>query len=311
MAVTVTAHVFSGRPDPTWTLSDQDAAALQAHLDKLERPTLAKPPGTLGTLGFRGFSVSGTAGAGNAPVDVYVHEGVVDRGSRFDVNVVDEGREIERLLLSGAAQHVPAEVLQHITGEVSRPAQPMPSEPAAEKSSAAVSRTIGTFWPFPWPPITLCPPCHAADAPPYQPTNWNIPGVQPYNNCYNYANNQITNTFAQPGRAHSAIYTSLQCTGTGAVQPAAVADGLVPVANFNGTLAPGKGWYVALVIWPNVDFHWYRQDKSGCWSHKPGGTAARNLDNSGHTIINPQNADRGPYVNFCTFMVTTTCVVIN
>jgi len=28
-----------------------------------------------------------------------------------------------------------------------------------------------------------------------------------------------------------------------------------------------------------------------------------NVDNSGHLIPDPRTADRGPYTNFCTFMV--------
>jgi hypothetical protein len=94
------------------------------------------------------------------------------------------------------------------------------------------------------------------------------------------------------------------------VQTAAQADGLVPVANFTNPLTAGHGWYVALVIWPNVDYHWYRQDKNGCWSHKPGSTAARNTDYSGHTISDPRTCNRGPYTNFCTYMVTKRGLVI-
>lgn len=44
------------------------------------------------------------------------------------------------------------------------------------------------------------------------------------NNCYNYANDEITNTFAQPGRGGGAVFGTL----TGAsVKAAAVRDGLV------------------------------------------------------------------------------------
>ena len=321
MPVTVTLHVFSGRPDPTWTVSDQDAAALEAEVVKLERPTLAKPPGTLGRLGYRGFTISGGgAGAtGGAPTSLYVHEGVVDRGTH-DVNVVDEARDLERRLLGTAvAQKIlQPEVLQHVTAEIERPAQLHPEAQIAAAQGGPVAelaqqRQILPWpfpWPWPWPPKPACPPCHAADAPAYQPGNWNIPTVQPYNNCYNYANNRITNTFAQPGRAHGKMYKILQCNGAGAVEPAAVADGLVACPNFSAPLAAGKGYYVALVIWPNVDFHWYRQDKVGCWSHKPGSTAVRNVDNSGHLITDPKTADRGGYVNFCTYMVTNHGVVI-
>ena len=315
MPVTVTMHVFSGRPDPTWTISDQDAVALEHDAAQLERPTLAKPPGTLGRLGYRGFTISGSSPTGTA-FDHYVHEGVVDRG-RHDVNVVDESRSIEHRLIGTAPKDLIAgPVLEHVTGEVHRLAQVHPAAAgAAPEATAAPTPHLGILpwpfpWPFPWPPKTGCPACHAADAPVYNPGMWNVPAVQPGNNCYNYANNRITNTFAQPGRAHNKQYTILQCTGNGAVQPAAVVDGLVACPNFSAVLGPGKGWYVALVIWPGVDFHWYRQDKVGCWSHKPGSTAVRNVDNSGKAITDPKIADRGPYVNFCTYMITHNGMVI-
>lgn len=32
---------------------------------------------------------------------------------------------------------------------------------------------------------------------------------------------------------------------------------------------PKEGHLVALVIWPTVDFHWYRKGRNGYWSHKP------------------------------------------
>jgi hypothetical protein len=94
------------------------------------------------------------------------------------------------------------------------------------------------------------------------------------------------------------------------VIPSAQSDGLVVTPNFSGHLAPGHGWYVALVIWPGVDYHWYRQDKVGCWSHKPGSTPARNTDNSGKPITDPKICDRGPYKNFCTYMITKSSVHI-
>jgi hypothetical protein len=108
------------------------------------------------------------------------------------------------------------------------------------------------------------------------------------------------------------MYTQLKtCTGAGAVEPAAVSDGLAPSANFSGQLAAGHGWYVALVLWPGSDYHWYRQDKVGCWSHKPGSTAARNVGNAGHAITDPKTANRGPYTVFCTYMITKASVHIS
>jgi hypothetical protein len=200
----------------------------------------------------------------------------VDRGINL-ANVI-ENTEIERFLLSKIqprlAQDVYALVHDSLTNVVQFGA-----------SAAVLS----------------CPPCHAADAPVYNTGPWNNPAVQPYNNCYNYANDHITNTFAQPGRAHGHQATVMDCAH---VQPAAVADGLTVAPNFSTLLRAGAGWYVALVIWPGTDYHWYRQDKNGCWSHKPGQTAARNVDNAGHTISDPQTCNRGPYTVFCSYMVT-------
>jgi hypothetical protein len=56
---------------------------------------------------------------------------------------------------------------------------------------------------------------------------------------------------------------------------------------------------VALVVAPGWDYHWYRRDENGRWSHKPGGTRATNLDNSMNPISNPETANRGPYTDFC------------
>jgi hypothetical protein len=40
------------------------------------------------------------------------------------------------------------------------------------------------------------------------------------------------------------------------------------------------------------DYHWYRQNPDGTWSHKPGDSRVTNLDNSAKTIYNPITADR-------------------
>jgi hypothetical protein len=67
---------------------------------------------------------------------------------------------------------------------------------------------------------------------------------------------------------------------------------------------------IASVVDPAEDFHFYRQDKNGMWSHKPGGTEVTRLDASGRPIYNPELADRDyrkkhgklNYKYFCGFM---------
>ncbi|MCP5015636.1 MAG: hypothetical protein GY938_10225, partial [Ketobacter sp.] len=146
-----------------------------------------------------------------------------------------------------------------------------------------------------WPPIEDKCKC----APIYEPGWWNVSTRQPYNNCYNYATNYRTDTFAQPGRASGAIYSALNCSE---VKAGAIADELIDSPSANNK-CPDEGHLVALAIWPGWDYHWYRKGKDGLWSHKPGGTAVTNLDNSGNTIADPRNADRGGYTDFCAFMV--------
>lgn len=52
------------------------------------------------------------------------------------------------------------------------------------------------------------------------------------------------------------------------------------------------------MVWPGEDYHFYRLDNDGTWSHKSGRTMARNTDDSGQFITNPMTADRGPYTDF-------------
>jgi len=282
---TVTLNIFSGRPNPRWDLTGDQANEFVERLSRAESPTADSPPGALRGLGYRGFEVRQL----DHPTAIHVHGGVVGTPGAAPNNV-DRKRELERFLL-GTMQGAQTRALEAV------------SDPVREAIEKDLDTPLDKFWIPPSAatkaPAPKCPKCNAALAPVYNPGLWNIPSVQPYNNCYNYANNLITNTFAQPGRASGHMYTKLTCAS---VQPAAVSDGLKASPNFSAKIT--NGYYVALVIWPNVDYHWYRQDKVGCWSHKPGSTAVRNYDNAGKPITDPKTADRGGYTVFCTYMVT-------
>ncbi len=56
--------------------------------------------------------------------------------------------------------------------------------------------------------------------------------------------------------------------------------------------SPKFHYKIALVIDPDNDYHFYRQDRDGFWSHKPGGQPVTNLDASGKRIFNPELANR-------------------
>ena len=150
--------------------------------------------------------------------------------------------------------------------------------------------------------------------PPYDPSAWNdANGVQYNNNCYNYACDIKTGTYAQPGRGTGHEYTAIDCQH---VDMGAVSDGLVPVECDSGCGCSECQHQVALVIKPGGfefgDFHWYRKDRDGRWSNKMGGSPATNLDNSGNIITDPRTADRGSYTIFCgCYCVRKSSVTIN
>ncbi|MFS0757483.1 hypothetical protein ABC383_22670 [Noviherbaspirillum sp. 1P10PC] len=268
MSVTVTLHVFSGRPDPAWELTDDQSKELSARLARISKSTLLKPPGIIGGLGYRGFTINSVREKDLEP-EMYIHAGIVDL-ARFGANLVSDAPDLEQWLLSTASQNVDARINQHVSQELS-----------SGKISALAQQ----------PAIMSIPP--------YTPGKWNNdPNIQHRNNCYNYANDKITNTFAQPGRGTGQSWTQLlSCAND--VEPAAQRDGQVPVSTPATT--PTQGHFIALVLGIGYDYHWYRLDDNGNWSHKPGQTPARNVDNSGRTITDPQNCDRGPYNIFCGF----------
>eukprot|EP00054_Salpingoeca_dolichothecata_P022667 m.149078 g.149078 ORF g.149078 m.149078 type:complete len:282 (-) comp24417_c1_seq2:1709-2554(-) len=133
--------------------------------------------------------------------------------------------------------------------------------------------------------------------------------MQGSNNCYDYGSDIVTNTFAQPGRGSGHKWTENTCESVGA---GAVRDGLVAAGKVLPSAEPAVGHYVALLIWPNTNFHWIRMDKSLWWSHKPGGTPVRNVDDDGNKIHDPSKANFSPWTEFCGYYsVVPSNVTIN
>ena len=283
MTIRITVDVFSGRPNPSVELGEDESAEV---LDRLmparrlgeDEPGLPPEP----TLGYRGLVV----------------DQITDRRAELPGSFRVAGGEVFGRGLAHRASDDRVE--DYLTGPEGPLRRAGLDEAVLERlpELAEQFREVRRTWPITFPPIPFWPPrCRCG--PLYEPSWWNVPSRQPVNNCYNYATNDRTDTFAQPGRAAGAMYTSLTC---GSVGPAAVADDLIstPAAD---NACPTLGHLVALVIAPGWDFHWYRKGRNGWWSHKPGGTPVTNVDNSGNYIWDPRTANRGPYTDFCTFMV--------
>jgi len=280
----VTIDIFSGRENPTIEFKRDEAKAILERLrPKGEiRPKKALPP--MPTLGYRGLLIeqSGDPVEGLPKTFRYAHGDMFGPG--FASRATDENFEDFFISLDGVKE-LGRDFPKAVKGEIDRFRD--------LRERIVVGRTK-------WPP--LYNPCKCA--PIYEPEWWNVPTIQPYNNCYNYATNYRTEPRAQPGRAAGAMYTALSCP---AVKAAAIKDDLIDtLASQNA--CPAKGHLVALVVWPPTspydgDYHWYRKGQNGYWSHKPGSMAVTNLDNSDALISDPRTANRGPYTDFCGFMV--------
>ncbi len=149
------------------------------------------------------------------------------------------------------------------------------------------------------PACSATTPCQSS--PPYEPARWNAQPVKGSTNCYAYAANDPNGHppgKPQPGQRCGSPATSASCAE---VSRASQCDGMIPAPD----PPPAKpGYYpVALVVDPGVDYHWYRLDENGRWSHKPGNTDARGVDASGNPITNPETANRDygavNYTDFC------------
>jgi len=126
--------------------------------------------------------------------------------------------------------------------------------------------------------------------PVYSPSFWNTGLTQEDNNCYDYANNETTNNFAQPGYAAGHTFTASEIsaslleeyTGYDGAKSSNPSDGSTPIA---------------ILTDAGSDFHFARLDSvsngvaGSDWSHKPGSGSATNVDASSNTITNPATAN--------------------
>ncbi|HEY6877864.1 MAG TPA: hypothetical protein VI299_07580 [Polyangiales bacterium] len=276
----VTIDAFSGRANPETYLDDKESTELLKEIARERNVVTAVEAGEQG-LGFRGVIIE-------AVDDDTVH--------RYDLPTTFK--------LAGGASHnekKAQELAERLIKKVTSAPQPsgltlgsqvetqllelLAASPAHEHhgeldgEQAAVS------------PSATC----AIELGAFNPGFWNASAYMGRNNCYNYASNKRTNTFAQPGRGSGHMYTGISCP---AVTTAALSDRLHRRFDcFPDAQKPR--WLVALVMAPGYDYHWYRKQKEGFWGHKPGGTAARNVDNNGSVILNPETCARGPYTQFC------------
>ena len=299
--------MFSGRPNPVWYITDSKKTDRLISRAAESKGVIAKPGTGFNGLGFREMRVNFLDDDAPRKKGVPAQFALASTASEdFKASGMLAQDLIEEMPLKSRVQLMEHAVtpldaklrdmiLERIRKYLADPPRPRPPGPPPPPNP--LRTTIKD---------EKCGQCEY-EVSQYNPGFWNTTAVQPYNNCYNYARNWRTNTFAQPGRAHGAQTGTMACN---TVSAAAMADGLrkrcdcLPQSEYPRRL-------MALVIDPGYDYHWYRHQRGGFWGHKPGGTAARNYDNSGLLIVNPETCNRGGYTNFCGYFYAGRSVIIN
>ncbi len=296
--VKVTLDIFSGRQNPSWILSEEDAKNLMTRFAGKAMPSIDSVEKI---LGFRSFIIEAESDdeelvrklPSTFRVGGYLPEKFVAKeGIALPALASDESKEAAHWLLTTAGKMIDEELIRHVESVVETREKAMgriKEEPIKVEGESAEDRARAKR--------TGC----VIQNTPYNPGLWNDdPYVLEKNNCYNYAMNHRSDTFAQPGRISGHPNSIMECAE---VIKAAELDGCKRVCS-------GSNKNVALVVWPGQDFHWFRKQSDGFWAHKAGNTIVRNMDNCGYTIdgINrtPENCCREPYTHFCGYMYSPT-----
>ncbi|KAL9986957.1 hypothetical protein ACROYT_G001176 [Oculina patagonica] len=260
----VTLEVFSGVPDPQWMILRNNSKYMDIKKG-LHRGRSYGPENAPGKLGFEGFLVQEVKNGKKQPEVLIVGRGTV---------------KLQLLLLKSIPKGMISEKIYSI---VQKEIQ------GGKVSAVFESQAKKRF------------------APAYNPWYWNVENHIERNNCYNFASTIRTDTFAQPGRRGGRPLPSL--FNANDVKLSAMADRLqFETARPQMNAPDGPEHLVALVHYegdPNSpydrDYHWYRLDNNGYWSHKPGRTHATDRDGNGDRIRDPRRAANGaiPYRFVC------------
>ena len=146
----------------------------------------------------------------------------------------------------------------------------------------------------------------------YNPYIWNKNNKIKYShNCYSYALSKIVNGLeskAQPGFSSGFSYFNNNSFNCEDFKKRLKKDSPGSyIESFEKPCLPGF-YKIFLALDRTEDYHWWRQDNNGYWSHKPGSTEVINTDASGKKIINPllsnRNFEHRNYSSPCFF----TCI---
>jgi hypothetical protein len=109
----VTLDVYSGRPNPSWTLSDEQVRELRARIEALA--SSPAPPAQPGRLGYRGL----TAELPGLDVSVFRGDVTVRAGASVR-HSADTDRQLERWLLDTGRDKLSPDLMRVVEAEIAR-----------------------------------------------------------------------------------------------------------------------------------------------------------------------------------------------
>jgi hypothetical protein len=277
MTATVELNMFSGLPNITWELSEQDAKAFLGEITSLP----LQPPGfhplqgysePLGRprSGYRGVTIDFSGPGGIATYDVYGQYVFDYQSERVRI---DQKQQLAKQILGTIPKPIVANVLNGLTVEQLI----LPGHEAVIQGITGSARE------------SLC-----EHAPEYLGDTGDFNTFKRRNNCYNYATSVVNK---KPGRPAIPGSPDVSLPLTKAKLTAAlVDDGLVALGTDLPESCPTQGnRHVAILLRHSPggqvrDFHCLRLDRTGHWSHKDGKDEVRNVDDNGNLITNIQSA---------------------
>lgn len=106
----VTLDIFSGRPNPQWTLAAEEIAPLLPGPGAQPIAGADEPPG----LGYRGFLITYVSAETGVPVQYRAYAGAVTIGSKGEQRILADDKGLELWLLEDARQRGYGDLLESV-----------------------------------------------------------------------------------------------------------------------------------------------------------------------------------------------------
>jgi hypothetical protein len=100
-SIEVILDIFSGRPNPHWTLSDEQINQLQERIGRLDARREASPAKAPG-LGYRGFIITNASNDPRIPNRIEVYASVLSIGEHGRTRSYEDASGVERWLFEQA-----------------------------------------------------------------------------------------------------------------------------------------------------------------------------------------------------------------